>query len=143
MSLQSTPPIMIISNKYLLYELIGKGGTAKIYKGVIQNDKSNKQFAFKIVKPKSQNLQVQNYECKALSLLQHDSICKLYGFGEGEAFKVKTQTKKSVSYLILEYIPNGELFDYIYYPKIGFGENDITKYLLNNLKIYYGRKIVI
>ena len=114
MSLQSTPPIMIISNKYLLYELIGKGGTAKIYKGVIQNDKSNKQFAFKIVKPKSQNLQVQNYECKALSLLQHDSICKLYGFGEGEAFKVKTQTKKSVSYLILEYIPNGELFDYIY-----------------------------
>ena len=129
MSLQSTPPIMIISNKYLLYELIGKGGTAKIYKGVIQNDKSNKQFAFKIVKPKSQNLQVQNYECKALSLLQHDSICKLYGFGEGEAFKVKTQTKKSVSYLILEYIPNGELFDYIYYPKIGFGENEITKYL--------------
>lgn len=125
----NAPPLLILDNRYLLYQKIGKGATAKIYLGFDQNDPSRTLYAFKLVNSNDSNSEFHFLEKEALSKLNHSSICALYGFGEAEAFKPKTQKVKRVLYLIIDYVPNFELFDYIYYPKMGFGDRDISKLL--------------
>ena len=125
----SAPPLIILDNRYLLYRKIGKGATAKIYSGFDQNDPSRTLYAFKLVNLDNSNNEFHYLEKEALSKLNHSSICAMYGFGEAEAFKPKTQKVKRVLYLIIDYVPNYELFDYIYYPKMGFGDRDISKLL--------------
>ena len=114
-------PIAILANKYNLTKKIGKGGTSCVYLGHSITDPSI-DYAFKIIKsPSSQILQ---NEYNILSSLSHNNIIKAYSFQENiPLHKQNKNTTKTVSYLQLEYIEYGELFDFVYYPKKGFGEN--------------------
>jgi serine/threonine protein kinase len=114
-------PIAILANKYNLTKKIGKGGTSCVYLGHSISEPSI-DYAFKIIKsPSSQILQ---NEYTILSSLSHNNIIKAYSFQENISLHKPNKNKtKTVSYLQLEYIEYGELFDFVYYPKKGFGEN--------------------
>ena len=114
-------PIAILANKFNLTKKIGKGGTSCVYLGHSHSDPST-QYAFKIIKsPQSQNLQ---NEYTILTSLSHNNIIKAYSYDENTSlYKPSKDTTSTVSYLQLDYIAYGELFDFIYYPKKGFGEN--------------------
>lgn len=111
--------IASLDDNYLIIKKIGKGGTSKVYLGY---DKKNKDtlYAFKIIK--SENAKALEGEHLLLSQISDSRIIKSYSYSSNSIFIKKNKTT-NVSYLRLEYIPYGELFDYVYYPRKGFGEN--------------------
>jgi len=71
-------------------------------------------------------------------------VVKISGGGEG--ILIKTNGKKAfVHYLVLEYVTNGELFDFVYLTQKGFGE-DLGRYIfisvLNGLEACHNNGVV-
>eukprot|EP01135_Chromosphaera_perkinsii_P009356 Nk52_evm32s1737 gene=Nk52_evmTU32s1737 len=94
-----------VRDLFSIGDTIGSGGFAKVRKGV--HKVTGEPVAIKIVNkavlkgPTAKNRLVN--EIEAMKTLNHENICELYGVIE---------TENSV-YLLLEYAPGGELFDYI------------------------------
>ncbi|NXW55797.1 MELK kinase, partial [Eurystomus gularis] len=88
---------------YELYETIGTGGFAKVKLG--RHLLTHEKVAIKIMDKVAlrDDLPRVKTEIDALKSLHHQHICKLYHVME-------TRTK---IFLVLEYCPGGELFDYI------------------------------
>lgn len=93
----------ILENKYILKETIGSGGFAKVKLAI--HVLTGEKVAIKIMDKKSlgEDLPRVKLEINALKELSHQHICKLY-----EVIETETEI-----FLILEYCPGGELFDYI------------------------------
>ncbi|XP_023220940.1 maternal embryonic leucine zipper kinase-like isoform X1 [Centruroides sculpturatus] len=93
----------VLENKYILKETIGSGGFAKVKLAI--HVLTGEKVAIKIMNKKSlgEDLPRVKLEIKALKDLSHQHICKLYEV-------IETQNE---IFLILEYCPGGELFDYI------------------------------
>ncbi|XP_022246120.1 maternal embryonic leucine zipper kinase-like, partial [Limulus polyphemus] len=93
----------VLEGQYTLHETIGTGGFAKVKLGthVLTGDK----VAIKIMDKRllGEDLPRVKLEIEALKELSHQHICKLYQ-------KIEIENK---IFLILEYCPGGELFDYI------------------------------
>ncbi|NXS53457.1 MELK kinase, partial [Brachypteracias leptosomus] len=88
---------------YKLYETIGKGGFAKVKLG--QHLLTGEKVAIKIIDKHDlgDDLPRVKTEIDALKNLHHQHICKLYHVME---------TKRKI-FMVLEYCPGGELFDYV------------------------------
>lgn len=88
---------------YEVYETIGSGGFAKVKLG--RHILTGENVAIKIMEKKElgEDLPRVKVEIEAMKSLSHQHVCRLYHV-------IETNTK---IYMILEYCPGGELFDYI------------------------------
>ncbi|XP_074647724.1 maternal embryonic leucine zipper kinase-like [Tubulanus polymorphus] len=93
----------VLSGMYQLAETIGSGGFAKVKKAY--HLLTGEKVAIKIMDKKAlgDDLPRVKVEIEAMKQLCHQHICKLYQV-------IETETKY---YMVLEYCPGGELFDYI------------------------------
>jgi serine/threonine protein kinase len=112
----------VIDDKYSLIKKIGSGGTSSVYLGsFLARDQEEKLFAIKVIDPKKQDNKIFKNEVSMLQKVDNPNVVKIFDGGEG--FLKKSNGKsKLVNYIVLEYIKNGELFDYIFFPGKGFGE---------------------
>lgn len=92
-----------LEGQYVLLETIGSGGFAKVKLGI--HVVTGEKVAIKIMNKRAlgDDLPRVKLEIAALKDLSHQHICKLYQV-------IETETR---IYLVLEYCPGGELFDYI------------------------------
>ncbi|XP_019732386.1 maternal embryonic leucine zipper kinase [Hippocampus comes] len=88
---------------YEVYETIGSGGFAKVKLG--RHKLTGEKVAIKIMNKKdlAEDLPRVKVEIEAMKNLSHQHICRLY-----QVIESPTQI-----FMILEYCPGGELFDYI------------------------------
>lgn len=88
---------------YEVYETIGSGGFAKVKLG--RHILTGEKVAIKIMEKKElgDDLPRVKVEIEAMKNLSHQHVCRLYHV-------IETSTK---IYMVLEYCPGGELFDYI------------------------------
>jgi len=70
---------------------------------------------------KKQDIKYFQNELNTLKLINHLNVVKLIDGGQG-MFSKKNGKFKHMHYIVLEYIKNGELFDFIFHPQKGFGE---------------------
>ena len=95
----------VLSNRYELKEIIGVGGMAVVYKAIDNID--NKTVAVKILKDEHKandefRRRFKN-ESKAIAVLSHQNIVKVYDVSFGE----------NVQYIVMEYIEGITLKQYI------------------------------
>ncbi|KAI1887668.1 hypothetical protein AGOR_G00192680 [Albula goreensis] len=88
---------------YEVYETIGSGGFAKVKRG--RHILTGEYVAIKIMEKKDlgDDLPRVKIEIEAMKNLSHQHVCRLYHV-------IETATK---IFMVLEYCPGGELFDYI------------------------------
>uniref|UniRef100_A0A8C2GT37 Maternal embryonic leucine zipper kinase n=1 Tax=Cyprinus carpio TaxID=7962 RepID=A0A8C2GT37_CYPCA len=88
---------------YEVYETIGSGGFAKVKLGI--HILTGEKVAIKIMEKKDlgDDLPRVKLEIEAMKNLSHQHVCRLYHV-------IETSSK---IYMVLEYCPGGELFDYI------------------------------
>ncbi|XP_060720590.1 maternal embryonic leucine zipper kinase [Tachysurus vachellii] len=88
---------------YEVYETIGSGGFAKVKLG--RHKLTGEKVAIKIMEKKvlGDDLPRVKTEIEAMKNLSHQHVCRLYHV-------IETPSK---IYMVLEYCPGGELFDYI------------------------------
>lgn len=116
--------IAMLGERYLLVKKIGKGATSTVYLGYDKLEKNNELFAFKILRNSSTLSENETFknEAKTLSLIENANIVHFYESGTSLLSKTNGK-KKEVSYIKTEYLEHGDLFDFVYYPKKGLGEN--------------------
>ena len=124
----STQNKKILDNKYIIQEKMGYGATANVYKVIDKN--TNNVYAAKVLKKESEHFE---NEIQILKLLHEKNpyMINLVDSGCGQVIKDGFPSEKK-QYIILEYAPKGELFDYISCPKKGFGEK-YAKIIFRNI----------
>jgi len=126
--------LAIIDNKFILTQKIGSGGTSKVYLGYDIEDIERKNlYAIKLVHTKM-NKDEEKYfltEIQSLQKIQDPNVVSIIGGNEGILTK-NNKKKYLVKYIVLEYVRYGELFDYIFFPQKGFGE-ELGKYIFVQL----------
>lgn len=92
-----------LDEQYIFLETLGSGGFAKVKRAL--HLVTGEQVAIKIMDKDAlaDDMSRVRLEIAAMKELTHQNICKLYQV-------IETSTKM---YLVLEYCPGGELFDYI------------------------------
>ena len=99
-----------LDGRYEITELIGVGGMAEVYKGIDVID--NKTVAIKILKKEfaenEEFLRRFRNESKAIAVLSHPNIVKIYDVGFSE----------KIQYIVMEYIDGITLKEYIEEEKV-------------------------
>ncbi len=131
----------ILHNKkeeYYIIKQIGEGASSFVYLGL--NSKSlNEQYAIKLyINDSSYKIETNN-----LNLIKENkNIVKLINFGEGilerggslESYEITSHFfNDEVKFSIFEYLPNGELYNYIFYLNKGFKEEISRKIFIDLL----------
>lgn len=96
--------------KYTLLKRFGSGYTSEVWAA----NCGEKKVAIKFFKVMDNTKLYFDSEVAAMSQLQHPSITMLYDYDEKAVLKHEDGTETPISYLALEFVPNGELFNYIY-----------------------------
>ena len=126
-----------IGSKYIIYKKIGKGGTSKVYKVKPEEKKEEKYYAAKVYKnlrPKKNK--INDFETEKEILFNPNNngikspyILNLIDSGRDKIKRINKETSTNdYNYIIVDYMKNGCLYDYIYYPETGLDE-DICKVL--------------
>ena len=119
----------ILEGRYALIKKIGSGVTCSVK--LAKDIQSDNFYAVKLLKTKggknsmTQNEKVFRSEMENLKKIQHKNIIGIVEGGRG-VIKKPCGTNKLKDFIVLEIASNGELFDFLFFPKKGFGE-------------YYGR----
>eukprot|EP00330_Aristerostoma_sp_ATCC50986_P010545 CAMPEP_0114596026 /NCGR_PEP_ID=MMETSP0125-20121206/17967_1 /TAXON_ID=485358 ORGANISM="Aristerostoma sp., Strain ATCC 50986" /NCGR_SAMPLE_ID=MMETSP0125 /ASSEMBLY_ACC=CAM_ASM_000245 /LENGTH=566 /DNA_ID=CAMNT_0001798487 /DNA_START=68 /DNA_END=1768 /DNA_ORIENTATION=- len=111
--MQSTQNKYATCGKYVLVKPLGSGYNSKVKLGY--DPQTNNYYAVKMIKHShpSLNLKTLKKEIEVLQLLKHDNITNLAEFHESiDYVKKNGQTYKVVA-IVMEYIANGELFEYV------------------------------
>ena len=109
----------LIDDKYLIKEKLGFGGQVNAF---LVKDKKNDELY--VAKVKKEYDKYYDNEIKILNELKkynNPFIINIIDSGEGDIITNNRETKKR-KYCILEYAPNGNVFDYIYCKRSGLGE---------------------
>lgn len=114
----------VLDDKYILFKKIGSGATCKVK--LAKSKETNEIVAVKILTNaggKAINTTSKHYlaEIEMLKKVNHPNIINLKDGNKG-VIKKPDGRSKMVDYIVLEYAGNGELFDYLYFPKQGLGE---------------------
>lgn len=135
----------VIDNKYFVLKKIGSGATCVVK---LAKDLNNKIFAIKILKKNLlETNTIKNFESEInlLTKINHKHIINIIEGKPNGVLKKPSGEIKFIDYIVLEYASNGEFFDYIYFPKKGFGER-YGKYLfyqiLNGLEAVHDAGVV-
>ena len=111
-----------IDSRYIIKEKIGEGLKTNIF--LVLDKETNKEYVAKVCKEGEKNKALFDNEIKILNILKkykNPYIINIIDSGEGNI--IRTNKKNLIrKYSILEYASNGNIFDYIYYKKSGFGE---------------------
>ncbi len=128
----------ILDEKYILFKKIGSGATCKVK--LAKHKDSDEILAVKILTNTGGKTMVANkhhvQEIEMLKKVNHQNIINLKDGSKGIVKKPDGRTKM-VEYIVLEYAGNGELFDYIYFPREGLGEKmarAVFKQILDGLE---------
>ena len=131
----------ILHNKdedYYIIKKIGEGATSFVYLSLNNKDISTEKYAIKLY------IDEQAYQTETLLLKkipQNKNIVKLITYGVGflergsslENYEITSYfSNEEVKFAVLEYLPNGELFNYIKIPEIGFNE-EISRKIFSDL----------
>jgi serine/threonine protein kinase len=123
----------MLDDKYLIVKKLGSGATCKVKLGLDKD--TNEPVAIKILTSKVGTVNTTskhyNAELEMLQKINHKNIINLKGANKGQIKKADGRTK-IVDYIVLELAENGELFDYLYFPKKGFGEK-MARYVFKEL----------
>ena len=109
----------LIDDKYLIQEKLGFGGQTNAF---LVKDKKNDELY--VAKVKKEYDKYYDNEIKILNELKkynNPFIINIKDSGVGDIIRNNRETKKR-KYCILEYAPNGNVFDYIYCKRSGLGE---------------------
>ena len=107
-----------IDSKYLIKEKIGSGGQANVF--LVTEKGNNKNYVAKVSK-ENDSMNNEINILKNLKEYNNPYIINLIDSGEGEIIRINREPKTR-KYCILEYAPNGNIFDYIYCKHSGLGE---------------------
>ena len=139
----------ILDTKYILLSKIGDGLTSEVY--ITKNIQNNQISATKIMKLDEESTKTSKKnnpfetEAEILKKIKNENIINIIESGEGIIEEKDGKKGEKYPYLTLEYAEKGDLFNYIYYPKKGLGENlgkIIFKEILNGVKVCHDNKIV-
>ena len=121
-------PIAYLDSKFALSIKIRKGATSTVYLGTESN--SYTKFAFKTSKESS----IISNEYNIISQIPLNKfIISPLSIGYNKTlYKTKSSKSQIINYIQLPYYPHGSLFDFIFYPKKGLGEN-FSRIILRNL----------
>lgn len=123
----------VIDNQYTVIKKIGSGATCKVK--LAKDKESGEIVAVKILNSKGSKLNSNDKhfhsEIDNLKKINHPNIINLKDGKRGTLKKMDGRSK-TIDYIVLEYAANGELFDYLFFPKKGFGEY-FSRYLFNQL----------
>jgi serine/threonine protein kinase len=113
----------ILDDKYILIKKIGTGATCKVKLAKVKE--TNEIVAVKILTPQPGRTNIPNkhfvQEVEMLKKINHLNIINLKDGNKGIVKKPDGRSKM-VDYIVLDFASNGELFDYIYFPRKGLGE---------------------
>ena len=110
----------LIDSKYIIKEKIGSDNSSNIF--LVKDKEKNQLYVAKVFKEENK----YEREVNILNILEEKNIPNIQNiidYGEGEIIRKKRKPIKR-GYYILEYAPNPNLFDNIYYKKSGLGEID-------------------
>ena len=95
---------------FIIIKTLGKGGSAKVKLAI--NTSTNETVALKILKPgRACMLSTELDVLKQLP--EHKHIIKLLGHSNSSAYYKNSGGIRVISYMVLEFCKNGEIFDYI------------------------------
>ena len=102
------------------YQIIGKLGAGNNAKVKLARDmRTDAQVALKIMKKNngvfSRHLVQFQSEIQALNRLNHPHIVRVLDFSECAVYNSKSGKQFDVIYIVMELLPNGELFDVLFY----------------------------
>ena len=109
----------LIDDKYLIQEKLGFGGQTNAF--LVKDKKNDELYVAKVQKEYDK---YNDNEIKILNELKkynNPFIINIKDSGVGDIIRNNRETKKR-KYCILEYAPNGNVFDYIYCKRSGLGE---------------------
>lgn len=133
--------LMMLDNKYILISKLGTGGTSEVRLG--EHKDTHERVAVKILK-NNNYLKIFAQEFAMLNVIDNKNIIKIIEGGSGSIVRNGVCTDPKY-YLILELAENGELFDYVFYPRCGFGEEKglyLFKGLLDGLEACHNSGVV-
>jgi len=115
-----------LDDKYILIKKIGDGATSNVF--LAKNIADSKITAIKILKTGSGEKFKNNYkhflrEMEMLKKINQDNIINITDGKSQGLLKKSDLSQERVDYISLELAENGELFDYIFFPKKGFSED--------------------
>ena len=122
----------ILDGKYALIKTIGSGATCKVK--LAKEIQTGIIVAVKILKTGTNvnsNEKVFKSEIETLKKINHPNIINIKDGAKG-FIKKPNETQKMVDYIVLEMAEFGELFDFLYFPRKGFGE-EFGRYLFKQL----------
>ena len=117
--MESSEIIEQIDGKYLIKEKIGSGGEANVF--LVSKKGTDEEYAAKVPKKEENTSEQEISSLEQLKQYNCPYIVNLIEYGEGEIIR-KNRKNRIRKYCILENAPYGNLIDYIYENKRGFGE---------------------
>ena len=118
---------------YLIEKRIGSGGQANVF--LVTKKGDTEKLAAKIFKSEGVSVDIEIKILSDLNRYNNPYIIKIKDSGKGDIIRINRETKKNMTYFVLENAPNGNIFDYIYVRGSGLGE-PLSKILFQ--QILYG-----
>ena len=95
---------------FTILQALGKGGTCQVKLGC--NSSTGEFVAIKIIEPKLNNyLRIEINSLRAIP--RHPNIINLISYSEGSVYRNELGEKQLVSFIVLEYCQNGDLYDLV------------------------------
>ena len=120
----------IIHNKYIIKDTLGKGGFGKVY--LVNEINTDKEYALKLLKKKDEKIEKKIEFIKIISSNKSRYITNMIDNGEGPFIK-NGENKGNKQYIVYEYEPKGDLYDYFIYPNQPFLEEEFAKIIFKNI----------
>ena len=108
-----------LNNKYDILEKKGSGATSKVY--LVKDPETEKIYAAKVMKEPTEFYDREIEILKSLKSANNPFIVNLIDNGTGNVV-LKDKILENKQYIVLEYAPKGELFNYLFCCKQGFQE---------------------
>ena len=105
---------------YLIEKRIGSGGQANVF--LVTKKGDTEKLAAKIFKSEGVSVDIEIKILSDLNRYNNPYIIKIKDSGKGDIIRINRETKKNMTYFVLENAPNGNIFDYIYVRGSGLGE---------------------
>ena len=109
-----------IGDDYIIIDKIGKGTFANVFLVKDRNNENN-LYAAKVLKKPSPYFMQEKKILNILKPINNPYIINIETSGEGLVIR-ENHPQQKCQYIILEYAPKGELYNYIYCLKEGLGE---------------------
>lgn len=133
-----------IDDTYFIVKKLGKGGTSTVY--LAKHIQENKYYAIKKLTNKGkENFSNEINNLYKLNEKNNKNIIRIISFKEEGILRSSDGSSAKISYIVLEYAENGELFYYIYNSKTGFGEEkskQIFSKLINSLSFCHFNGVI-